>query len=81
MLSIKVFFLASQSETKLEATGHQQSVGKGRVTCHTRVTGLCLWGCRRVGDPAGDSETVVRSLFLPSSAFSSNENRIRVNPF
>lgn len=62
MQSIKVFFLASQAETNLEATVHQQNVGKGPVAYHTRVTGL--WGCRRVGDPAGDSETVVRSLII-----------------
>lgn len=55
------FFLTSWSESNLEATEHQQSMGRLCATCLTRVVVLYLWDCRRVGDLAGDSNSAVRT--------------------
>lgn len=63
LVKCKAFFFASWSETDLEAKGHQQSVGKECVSCHTRLAllWLWLWICRRAEDLAENSEAVVRS--------------------
>lgn len=58
LVKSKGFFFASYSETNLEATGHQQSVGK---ECGISYQSYGALGLLKGWDPSGDSETVKRS--------------------